>query len=61
MALDDVGHVEAVAVIKRLFEEGSGFSIETTLAAENWLAANHPSSEAYVKAAKSAVERLGGD
>jgi hypothetical protein len=53
MALDDVKHVEAVALIRRLCEEGSGFSIETTCAVESWLEQNHPSSAAYVAAAKS--------
>jgi hypothetical protein len=46
--LDDVAHVEAVAVMRALLESpGDPF---VRLAAKHWLEENHPPPEAYVAA-----------
>lgn len=56
MALDDVGHVEAVALIRRLVENPEGADPEAIVAGRNWLEVNHPSMSAYVAAAGSIGE-----
>lgn len=56
MALDDVKHVEAVAIIRRLVESPD---LEGRDAAQVWLEANHPPPEAYAAAARSLTEPEG--
>lgn len=63
--LDDVKHVEAVAVVRALVAELSEFHAiegiacsDSMGAAEQWLAENHPSPEAYVAAMTSLVAEV---
>lgn len=49
--LDDVKHVEAVAIMRTLVEDPSDFHAQR--AAEQWLAENHPAPEVYVAALSS--------
>lgn len=55
MALDDVQHVEAVSIIRRL--ANYGHDPEAIVAAEVWLEKNHPPPSAYVAAAESLGSR----
>lgn len=50
MALDDVKHVEAVAIIRALVERPD---VQARDAALGWLEDNHPNPEAYAVAARS--------
>lgn len=50
MALDDVKHVEAVALIRRLLDASDQFVND---AAEGWLRDNHPAPSVYSAAARS--------
>lgn len=47
--LDDVRHVEAVAVVRALLNQEPGDDLPRR-AAEQWLRENHPSPEAYLLA-----------
>lgn len=55
MALDDVQHVEAVAIIRHLLEGDP----QARVAAEVWLEKNHPPPDAYLAAAASLAEPEG--
>jgi hypothetical protein len=50
VSLDDVKHVEAYAIIKRLVERPD---LEGRDAGLQWLEENHPEQSAYVAAARS--------
>lgn len=58
MALDDVQHVEAVAIMRRLADTAA-YAMprdpEAVEAAEKWLKANHPEPGAYMAAMASMV------
>jgi hypothetical protein len=57
MSLDDVKHVEAVAIMRTLIESpwGYGMPDELKQTAEAWLTENHPPPEAYMAAMRSRV------
>jgi hypothetical protein len=50
MALDDVKHVEAVALINGILDHAPSLPPEIRGGAEAWLAANHPNPSAYMAA-----------
>lgn len=52
--LDDVRHVEAVAIIRALIENPYGPFVSI---AEHWIETNHPPPDAYVAAMSSLVVR----
>lgn len=54
MALNDVQHVKAVALIRALLEDPTAPTIRAT--AEGWLEENHPPPSAYIAAMSSLVE-----
>lgn len=56
MALNDVEHVEAVAIIRKLIETGITCDPDVTRAAVGWLEEHHPSPSAYIAAARSCIE-----
>lgn len=47
MALDDVQHVEAVAIIKALLEASPAIPVTAREGTEAWLADHHPEPHAY--------------
>jgi hypothetical protein len=57
--LDDVKHVEVVAILQSVIESPAGHVLANELkqTIESWLAANHPPPEAYMAAMNSMVER----
>lgn len=55
MALNDVQHVEAVAIMRRLVDEPIGGDSQARIAARQWLAENHPEPSAYVAAMEHAA------
>lgn len=58
MALDDVKHVEAVAMLNAVLESPSastGMSLELKRGIEGWLEENHPPPSAYSAAMHSLV------
>lgn len=52
--LDDLRHVEAVAVIRALVEDPS--DLQANLAAAQWLRENHPSPETYMSALRASAD-----
>ncbi len=57
MALDDVKHVEAVAIIRLLIESPWAHAMpeEQREGVEGWLTENHPPPTAYMAAMRSRV------
>ena len=53
MALNDVKHVEAYAIIRRIVEQEAPVDLELRDAAVVWMNENKPSSSAYSAAARS--------
>lgn len=49
MALDDVRHVEAIALMQRMLDD-AGDRIPYRAVVEGWLEENHPGPDAYVAA-----------
>lgn len=63
MALNDLQHVEAVAIIRRLVEGvegGAGPGSEAHLAGQIWLRENHPAPEVYVNGIEIGMCAFGG-
>lgn len=62
MALDDVKHVEAVAIMRAMIETPGGYMMPDELKAtvEGWLEENHPPPSAYMAAMRSRAAVSGG-